>query len=210
MMMMMMIGSMSHGTHVLILRSDGSVSLPNSGRFEDKIKITLWQTFSRPVCLRLKHSTGAQDQIFITVRQLRVCWCRARALSIFLTRRWVCRLQMLLALASAVIRGSESRRIMTIFCRLRSEALPTWRARSPYLYLPGTGWPNYISMHCVTFPSPPTTHRATVEVFERASTRGSGRLRLVVSIYNLGMDNIENAASKNASIIASCICWLGK
>jgi hypothetical protein len=43
---------------------------------------------------------------FITVRQLRVCWYGALSL----TREWVCRLQLLLALASAVILGSESRR----------------------------------------------------------------------------------------------------
>jgi hypothetical protein len=41
---------------------------------------------------------------FITVRQLRVCWCEAFSL----TRGRVCRLQLLLALASAAIFGSES------------------------------------------------------------------------------------------------------
>jgi hypothetical protein len=48
---------------------------------------------------------GPQDQIFINVRQLRVCWCRAPSL----TRGRVCRLQLLLVLASAVILGSECR-----------------------------------------------------------------------------------------------------
>jgi hypothetical protein len=41
---------------------------------------------------------------FITVRQMQVCWCGAFSL----TRRRVCRLQLLLALVSAVILGSES------------------------------------------------------------------------------------------------------
>jgi hypothetical protein len=40
-----------------------------------------------------------------------------------------------------------------------SETPPTWRARSPYLYLPGTGWPSYIPRHWVPLPSPLTTRR---------------------------------------------------
>jgi hypothetical protein len=31
------------------------------------------------------------------------------------------------------------------------ETPPTWRARSPYLYPPGTGWPRYTPGHCVSF-----------------------------------------------------------
>jgi hypothetical protein len=57
------------------------------------------------VGLGIKHPSGAYDQIFITVRQLRVCWCGVPSL----TRARVCRLQLLLALASAVIFESDSR-----------------------------------------------------------------------------------------------------
>jgi hypothetical protein len=63
----------------------------------------LQPSISRPVCLEIKHPSGDYDQIFITVRQLRVCWCVALSL----TRGRVCRLQLLLALASAVILESE-------------------------------------------------------------------------------------------------------
>jgi hypothetical protein len=31
------------------------------------------------------------------------------------------------------------------------ETLPTWRARSPYLYPSGTGWPNYTPRNLVAF-----------------------------------------------------------
>jgi hypothetical protein len=63
--------------------------------------------------------------------------------------------------------------LVTIFYCLRFENPPTWRTRSPYLYPPKTGWPNYTPRHWFPFSSPPTTRRATMEVFEPASTRGN-------------------------------------
>jgi hypothetical protein len=62
-------------------------------------------TVSRLVCLGIKHSCEAYDQIFVTVSQLQACCC----VSLSLTKGRECRLQLLLALASTVILGSESR-----------------------------------------------------------------------------------------------------
>jgi hypothetical protein len=58
------------------------------------------QSVSKSWC---RAPSGAYDQIFITVWQLRSCWCGALSL----TRGRACRLQLLLAVASAAILGSE-------------------------------------------------------------------------------------------------------
>jgi hypothetical protein len=42
----------------------------------------------------------------------------------------------------------------------------TWRARSPYLYPPGTRWPSYTPRHWVPFLLPFTNRRVMVEVVQ--------------------------------------------
>jgi hypothetical protein len=100
--------------------------------------------------------------IFIAARQFRICWCGEPSL----TREQVCRLQLLLALASEVILGSESSGFMTTFYYLRFETPPTWRARSPYLYPTETGWSSYTPRHWVPYSCTFTTRRDKVHIFE--------------------------------------------
>jgi hypothetical protein len=45
---------------------------------------------------------------------------------------------------------------LVTYFTVRFETPPTWMARSPYLYPPGTGWPSYTPRHWVLFLSPPT------------------------------------------------------
>jgi hypothetical protein len=54
------------------------------------------------------------------------------------------------------------------------ETSPTWRARSPYLYPPGTRWPSYTPRNWVPFLSPLTTRKATLTVSWPPSTRENG------------------------------------
>jgi hypothetical protein len=71
-------------------------------------------------------------------------------------------------ISSAVILGSGSHGTHNHILLTQIRDPPTWRPRSAYLYPPGTGWPSYTPRHWVPFSSPPTTHRATVEVFDSA------------------------------------------
>jgi hypothetical protein len=108
------------------------------------LSLMLWPTVSWWVCLGIKHPSGAYDKIFITVRQLRVYLCGTFSL----TRGRVCRLQLLLVLASAEILGSESHgthdhsllsQIQDFhFRRLLRLAGLRWRYSTPPPY--GVGW----------------------------------------------------------------------
>jgi hypothetical protein len=68
-----------------------------------------------------------------------------------LTRRRVCNLQ---CNHSIVWVAQNPKPCFTV----SYETPPTWRARFPYLYSPGTGWSNYIPGHWVPFTSCLTTH----------------------------------------------------
>jgi hypothetical protein len=47
--------------------------------------------------------------------------------------------------------GSSPAGLTTLFYSFRVETPPTWRARSPYLYPSGIGWPSYTPRYWVPF-----------------------------------------------------------
>jgi hypothetical protein len=83
-----------------------------------------------------------------------------------LTRKWVCRLQLLLALASAVIHGFYSRGTLDHILLSQARDFQNLEGQVPVFL---SQWPSYTPRHWVPFSSPPTTRRATVEVFKPTS-----------------------------------------
>jgi hypothetical protein len=71
--------------------------------------------------------------------------------------------------------GPSPSGLMTIFYCLRFESPGNWRAISPCLYPPGTGWPSYTTRHWVPFSLP--------------HMNGSW-----LSLYSLGTDHTENTS----------------
>jgi hypothetical protein len=64
--------------------------------------------------------------------------------------------------------------------------LPQPGGPGPRIYIPQEEWRNYNSSHWIPFPSHPTAHRTTVEVFEATS------LKELSSLYHFGTDRTEN------------------
>jgi hypothetical protein len=113
----------------------------------------------------IKHTSGAYDQIFITVRQLQFCWYG----TLSLTRGRVCRLQLLLGLASAVILGSESRETRDHILLSQIRDYPKLEGQVLVLISPRNRATQLHPQPLGPFSSPPTTRRATVEALEPAS-----------------------------------------
>jgi hypothetical protein len=100
------------------------------------------------------------------------------SVSSFLTRRLVCRWQLLLVLASAVIVRSESRGTHDYILLSQIRDSPNLEGQVPVFISPK----NRVASprHWVSFSLPPTTRRATVKVFDPASTRDISSLTCLV------------------------------
>jgi hypothetical protein len=85
---------------------------------------------------------------------------------------WVCRLQLLLALVSAVILRSESHGTHDHILLSQIRDSPNLEGEVPVFISPRNRVAQLYLQVWVPFSSPPTTRRDTIEVFEPASTRG--------------------------------------
>jgi hypothetical protein len=95
--------------------------------------------------------------------------------------RLVCHLQLMLALASAVILGSKSRGTCDHILLSRIRDSPNLEGQVPILtfYIPQEQLgPVTPPRHWVPFSSPPTTHRARMEAFDPTSTWGNSLQQL--------------------------------
>jgi hypothetical protein len=102
---------------------NSQLTQPTQQELTVRVRVTLWLVvYCHSVCFGAKH-LETHDQYFFF--QLNTCGYRPRVTS-SLTRGWVCRLQLLLALSSAAILGSE-------FHRIHDHTLPSKVWDSPNL-----------------------------------------------------------------------------
>jgi hypothetical protein len=131
--------------------------------FQVQVQVSLRPMVSWPVCLGVGPPLGPMTRILLLSN---ICNLHVQGPS--LTRGWVCNLfiQLVVTLQSKSRRTddhilpSHLRQYVTVSYKTP----PTWRARSPYLYPLGIGWPTYTPGYWVPFLSPLTTRKVMAGV----------------------------------------------
>jgi hypothetical protein len=134
------------------------------------VRVTLWlAVYCRSVRLDDWSPLRLTTSIFF---QLNTCF-HSPYVTLSLTRGWVSRLQLLLVLESAVILRSESRGTHDHILLSRIRDSPNLEGQVLVFISHRDSVAQLYPRYWVPFSSPPTTRRATVEVFDPASTRAS-------------------------------------
>jgi hypothetical protein len=126
-------------------------------------------------------------------------------------RIWVCRLQFLLAFASAVILKSEPRRTHDhiLLSHIRDSPQPGGPGSRIYIPQEENG-PVIPPGHWVPYSLPPTTRRDRVGLFNPTSTvplqLTDSQLK-IDCLRSLAADRIENKASNSSSIFCAYTVW---
>jgi hypothetical protein len=136
-----------------------------------KVEVNLRPTVSRPVCLGAENPSGTGEQFF-SLLEFFYLFYLLDSCGVVILQRPLWREDGSVIYCTVASRPCQSSHSWVEipqnsrpYFTVSSETPPTCKAKSPYLYPPGTGWPSYAPGHCVPFLSPLTTRRATVEVF---------------------------------------------
>jgi hypothetical protein len=132
-----------------------------------RARVALRLAVYRQSVLLVDKPVETHDKYFF---QLNIC-CSSPYVTSSLMRGWVCRLQLLLAVASAVILGSDSRRTHDQILLSQIWGSPNLEGEVPVFISSSDRVTQLYTQAPVPFSSPPTTRRATEEVFDPASTR---------------------------------------
>jgi hypothetical protein len=162
--------------HMVVLPATTSaVHQPSSYRYyygEDswisvRVRVILWlAVYHQSVHLDTKPLVNHDQYSF----QLNTCSYSPYVTS-SLTRGWVCHLQLLLALTSSVILWSQSRRTHNHILLSQIWDSPNLEGQLPVFISPRNKMAQLYPQALGSLSSPPTAHRATVEVFDPASKR---------------------------------------
>jgi hypothetical protein len=166
---------------------------------QSQVKFVLQPTDSWPVLssTHLGNETNFSS-FFIIFRQLRVCSCGAPSL----TRGWVCSLQLMLGLTSAVFLGFESRETRNYILLSKFQAPQIWKAKFLYLVRRGTGLVHTCSL-------PKLFCEVEIEVTLRLTVSQSVSQSVCLGVEHLcgTCDQILLPVGMFVWDLRSCFCW---